>query len=120
MVRLASLEALPVGREGEESEDLFVYPLEECTIQLDQLLTRNVRQNGPPLSFVHQIPHGRYGRLPPALVCHLGIIGYEMKFTAAVVQAALLDFMATHERLAGVNALREGRWLRASSRHRTR
>jgi hypothetical protein len=99
----AAVLSSPAGRAqwSRPSEDLLVYPLQEGPIQLEQLLPRHVRQDGAALPFVHQIPHRGNGRLAPALVGHLGIIGYEVEFTATMAEPALLDFMIAHGKLAG-------------------
>jgi hypothetical protein len=91
-----SLPALAWKGRGGGAEDLLVDPPEERAIELHQLLTRDVRKHGTALALVHEIPHRGDGRLPPALVGHLRIVGYEVKFTAAVVETTLLDFMAAH------------------------
>jgi hypothetical protein len=102
-----SLPPLALCGEGADPEDLLVHPPQERAIELQELLTRNVRQHGPTLAFVHQIPHRRDRRLPPALVGDLRFIGDEMEFAAAMAEATLLDLMGAHERLAGVNGCAE-------------
>jgi hypothetical protein len=86
------------------SEDLVVDPLQECKIELRQFLPRYVGQDRPSLTFVHQVPHCRDRGLAATLVGNLGVIGDEVKLTASVTEATLLDFVAAHEELAGMDA----------------
>jgi hypothetical protein len=83
------------------SEDLLVHPPQEGPVELEQLLAGHVRQDRTALSLIHQVPHRRDGGLAPALVSHLGVIGDEVEFAAAMVKPSLLDFMVAHEKLAG-------------------
>jgi hypothetical protein len=97
------IEGIESGRHvglGTSPEDLFVHPSEERAIQLNELLTGHMRQDRPPLTLVHQIPHGRDRRLAPPLVGGLGVVRNEVKFSTSVSDTALLDFMAAHGRLA--------------------
>ena len=91
-------------RQDGGAEDLFVHPAQQGAVELHQLLTRGVRQDRTTLPLVHEIPHRRDGRLAPALIGHLGIVGYEVKLAAAMVQTTLFDFMSAHGRLVGVTA----------------
>jgi hypothetical protein len=95
----------PPHRPGRERapKDLLVHPAQERAVELDRLLTRDVGQDRPALPFVHQVPHGRDRRLATAFVGHLGLIGDEVKLTPSMTEATLLDFMATHGELAGMD-----------------
>jgi hypothetical protein len=80
-------------------EDLLVYPAQKCPVQLEQLLAGHMGQDGAAFALVHQIPHGGDGRLAPALIGDLGVIGHEVEFAATMAEAALLDFMIAHGKL---------------------
>jgi hypothetical protein len=86
------------------SEDLLVNPLQERKIELHQFLTGDVGKDRPALPFIHQVPHCRDSGLAATLVGNLGVIGDEVKLTASVTEATLLDFVAAHEELAGMDA----------------
>jgi hypothetical protein len=88
----------PPHRPGRQraSEDLLVNPLKERNIELHQFLARNVGENWAALAFIHQVPHCRDGGLATTLIGDLGVIGDEVKLSASVTEAALLDFMVTH------------------------
>jgi hypothetical protein len=89
---------LPLQGSG-ASEHLLVHPPEEGSIELYQLLTGHVREDGPALTFVHQIPHRRDSGFAPALVGCLSIVGHKVKFASAVAETALLDLMVAHGKL---------------------
>jgi len=99
---VGALSLLPLALEhgGLGSEDLLVYPPKQRVVELHQLLPWDVRQHGPALAFIHQIPHGRYRFDAAALVGYLGVVRYKVKFPATMTEAALLDFMGGHRRLA--------------------
>ena len=61
-------------------------------------------EDWPPLPLYHDIPHGRDRRLAAAFVGNLSIIRDEVKLTASVAQATLLDFMAAHGVLTEMGA----------------
>jgi len=97
-----ALALLPLAREhrGLGSEDLLVYPPKQRVVELHELLPRDVGQYRPALALIHQIPHGGYRFDAAALVGYLGVVGYKVKFPATMTEAALLDFMSAHRRLA--------------------
>jgi hypothetical protein len=68
-------------------------------------------KDGAALPLDHQIPHGRDGRLAPALVGNLSIVRDEVELSATMAEATLLDFMAAHEGLSllGFRCARLGR-----------
>jgi hypothetical protein len=88
------------------SEDLLVDPLQERNIELHQFLPGYVGEDRPALAFIHQVPHCRDSGLAATLVCNLSVIGNEVKLTASVTEATLLDFVAAHEELAGMDAVK--------------
>ena len=76
---------------------LLIHPPEQRIVELDQLLSRHVREHGPPLALDHQIPHGGNCLDPAAFVRDLRVVRYEMELSTTVAEAALLDFMAAHK-----------------------
>lgn len=111
--RICLLPALPLGQR-ETAEYLLIHPPEEGSIQLHKLLPRHVGQYGPPLSLDHEIPHRGKSRLPAALVGKLRLVGNKMEFPTAMVEAALLDFMAAHGKARLVNSVaKAGGYVRA-------
>jgi hypothetical protein len=79
------------------SEHLLINPPQQRVVELDQLLSRDVRHDWPPLALDHQIPH-RGNRLDSTtFVRDLRVVRDEMELSTAVAQAALLDFMAAHK-----------------------
>jgi hypothetical protein len=72
-----------------------------------------VGEHRTTLPFDHQIPHWGYCRLAPPLVGDLSIVRNEVKLTAAVVKASLLDFMAAQFDTRWNETPRSGGWLRA-------
>jgi hypothetical protein len=85
------------------SEDLLVDPLQERNIELHQFLPRYVGEDRPAFAFIHQVPHSRDSGLAATLVGDLGIIGDEVKLTASMTEATLLDFVAAHGELSGID-----------------
>ena len=78
-------------------EHLLIYPPEQRIVELDQLLSRHVRQDWPPLALDHQIPHGRNRLDPAAFVRDLRVVRHKMELSTTVTETALLDFMAAHK-----------------------
>src|SRR5215210_3163885 len=80
-----------------DPEDLLIDPPEQRVVELDQLLSRDVGHDRPPLAFDHQIPHRRNRLDATPFVRDLRVIRYEVELSTTVAEAALLDFMAAHK-----------------------
>jgi hypothetical protein len=83
------------------TKHLFIHPAKQGPVQVDQLLSRYVREDRASLSLDHEIPHCRHCGLASALIRYLGVVGNEMKFPTTVTEAALFNFMGAQGELAG-------------------